>query len=127
MAVAVAIYVRGPRGRGTDLEQPIEQGEGLPASAPCEADASGIGAGALLQPDRRKDANRPGDPCSHVQPHGNTPQQTPVEICAHVAQADVPPNPADPPVSPGAHDEGRIWLEALTIRVSHSVIPAAQE
>jgi energy-coupling factor transporter ATP-binding protein EcfA2 len=127
MAVAVPIHVRGPRGRGTDLEQPIEQGEGLPASAPCEADAGGIGACPLIQPDRRKDANRPGDPCSHMQPHGNAPEQTPVEIRARVAQADVPPDPADPAVSPGAHYKGRIWLEALTVRVSHSVIPAPQE
>ena len=131
MTVSVAVSAgacarRRPR-RGPKLEQPIEQREGLLAPAPGEADAGRVGTGAFLQPDRRKHADRPGDPRPHAKARGGAAQWAPVELRARVTQADVSPDPAHPPVSPSVHDEGGVRPEALAIGVAHTVVPAPQK
>jgi hypothetical protein len=132
MAVAVAAAVPvgiGPRRRRrrSGLEQPVEQGERLLATAPREADMGRIRAGTLLQPDGRKDADRPGDADTRTEARGGPSKWAPVEIRARVAQADVTANPADPPVPAGANDPGGVRVEALPIGVADAVVPAAQE
>jgi hypothetical protein len=125
---SVSIPVRGSRrGRRADLEEPVQERESLITASPSEGDMRGVGAGALLQPDRGKDAHRPGDSDTHPQPSGGAPERTAVEIGAHVSQADVPANPADSPVSAGADDQGGVWIQTLAIGVAGPVVPAAQE
>src|SRR5204863_291474 len=60
-------------------------------------------------------------------PRGCPSEPAAVETGTRVAQADVPPDPADPAVPAGAHDERCVGLEALAIGVAHPVVPAAEE
>src|SRR5690348_13360726 len=113
--------------RPADLEQLIEQLEGLLAATAGEAGAGRVGARALLQPEGGPEADRPGDQDSHPEAGCGPAEGTAVEPGAGPGETAVAANPADPAVAAGTDHALGVGKEALAIRIGGAVVPAAQE